>query len=624
MPRDALPAATQKTAWRIARNTAAWTLAVAAASVLLVAMDHRAGSVLLDADGWRDRPFLLGFGPFHPDGYRLASARSEARLSGFWPRTPVDVSVAVASALPKAQDVEVWANGALAYRSDVGGLYRIVRFEAWTDAAGDLSLRFVAPRARATEALRVSWLRVSRAGPGSWPWSRVRLYAATLAIVLVAGAWLGARARSRAVALGLVAAALALGLWYSRLLVQAWLPRLAVCTAAGLLLAVLAAGVLPFPRRLAAWWGVVLAFRFFLLALPDLGSIDLTFHAHNVERYQRGEILGSAVSDASGQPVFIPYPPALYAALAPFVAVGDTDAGETLVRWAMIALEASVPLLVLGIARSAGASGAAAALAAVAAAVMPEGLLMVPKGVAANVTGAWLALLAVWAVMARASPAVVAGAAALAFLGHPGSAAALAGLLAVWALLAARGGREPAGRVAWVAAAVAIGALVAWAVYYRDVADLTRESLGHFGEEGTRVAGRFTSIRWVHLGKMAQDLALKFGLGPFVLAVVGLAAALPARLRPLLHAWLLVTAGLAALALMTPFALRFEYFVAPALAMAAGLGAERSIAAGRSALVYAAFAVGLAIQVVLGLALHSGALDPINVIIPSPRWPLVL
>ena len=75
---------------------------------------------------------------------------------------------------------------------------------------------------------------------------------------------------------------------------------------------------------------------------------------------------------------------------------------------------------------------------------------------------------------------------------------------------------------------------------------------------------------------------------------------------------------------VTPVALRFEYFVAPALALAAGVGAERLVAAGRSALVSAAFAVSLAIQVVLGLWLHSGAFDPINVIIPSPRWPLVL
>jgi hypothetical protein len=123
---------------------------------------------------------------------------------------------------------------------------------------------------------------------------------------------------------------------------------------------------------------------------------------------------------------------------------------------------------------------------------------------------------------------------------------------------------------------------------------------------------------------MAQDVALKFGLGPFVLAAVGLRAGLPERLRPLVHAWLLVTAGLAAFAVLTPFALRFEYFAAPAIALAAGVGGERLQTTGRGAWVSLALGVALAIQVALGLWLHSGAFDPINVIIPSPRWPLVL
>jgi hypothetical protein len=39
--------------------------------------------------------------------------------------------------------------------------------------------------------------------------------------------------------------------------------------------------------------------------------------------------------------------------------------------------------------------------------------------------------------------------------------------------------------------------------------------------------------------------------------------------------------------------------------------------------VSAAWAVAFALQVAVGLWLHSGRLDPINLIIPSPRWPLV-
>jgi hypothetical protein len=608
----------------LARRTAVWGLLALAGVAVTLAVDRAAPGAVVDADGWLDRPFFRDFSAFHAEGFRIASPTSALHLAGLWPDGLVDVSLAVASALPKGQEVQVFANGTLAHRSDVGGRYGILRFTARTDDAGVLALRLEAPRARAPEALRVTWVRVRASGPSRWPWRRAPLYAAVLALTVAGAAWAGATGRSGAIALALATVALGLGLVLSRLLLLHWLPRGCACAAAGLLLAALASRAFSFPRAAAAWWGAVLAFRCFLLPLPDVASIDLTFHAHNIERFQRGEVLGSAVSDAAGQPVFIPYPPALYAVLAPFVPVGDTAAGEAAVRWAMIVLEGTVPLLVFGLMRSAGADTAEAALAAIAASVMPEGLLVLPKGVAANVTGAWLALVATWAVVARASPVIVAGAAALAFLGHPGSAASFAGLVAVWALLAAYAGAEPRRRALTVVAATAAGALLAWLVYYREVAELTRDSLGHFGGEASHIPGRFGGVRWVHLGKMAQDVALKFGLGPFALATLGLAAGPPSRLRPLVHAWLVVTAGLAAFALLTPVALRFEYFVAPALAMAAGVGAARQVEAGRGAWVTVAFAVALGIQVALGLAIHSGWFDLINVIIPSPRWPLVL
>lgn len=605
------------------RHAAGWTLLVAATALALLGVDQRAPNALLDADGWIDRPFFLGFGPFK-DGYRVASPQSELRLAGLWPGTPVDVSAAVASALPRAQDVHLLANGVLVHRSDVGGRYGTLQFTAWTDARGELALRFLAPRARAEGALRVSWVRARRGGPGPLPWSRLPVYAGVVALALVAAAWLGASARGRLLALALPALLVAAGLAWARVPFLAWLPRATVCAGGGLLLAVLVSAALPFARSSAAWWGAAAAFRVFLLPLPDLGSIDLTFHAHNIERFQRGEVLGSAVSDAAGQAVFIPYPPALYAVLAPFVPVGDTAAGETAVRWTMILLELASPLVVFAILRAAGAGDAAAAAGAAALAVMPEGMLVVPKGVAANVAGSFLALLAVWALAARASPLVVGALAAAAFLGHPGSAASAAGLVAAWSLFALRSGAEPAGRVRFVLGAVAAAALLAWAVYYREVAQSTRESLGHFAGEAAAIRGRFGGVRWVHLGKMVQDVALKFGLGPFLLAVAGLRAGLPERLRPLVHGWLLVTGGLAVVAVLTPVALRFEYFVAPALAMAAGVGAERLRAGGRSRWVAASLAVSLVLQVALALALHADAFDPINVIIPSPRWPLVL
>lgn len=603
---------------------AAALAAVAIGTAALLALDQGGASVLIDTDGWLDRPFFRDFGPFQPEGYRIASPRSELRLPGLWPDRAVDVAAAVASALPRAQVVEVASGGAVVHRSDVGGQYGILRFTARTDAAGTLDLRFLAPNARAPEALRVSWLRVQRAGSGPWPWRRTAWYGAALLLVAIGAAWVGATTRASVIAIGIATLGLAVDLSLVRVPLAYWLPRFVACGAAGLLLAAIASAALRWSRAAAVWWGAVLAFRFFLLPLPDLASIDLTFHAHNVERFQRGEVLGSAVADAAGDPVFIPYPPVLYAALAPFVPLADTARAETVVRWAMLALEGTAPLLVLLIMRSAGASERAAALAAVAAAVMPEGLLVLPKGVAANVAGSWLGLLAVWAVVARASPLIVAGAMTVAFLGHPGSAASLAGLVVVWAGLSLRTGAETRPRAVAVVGAAAAGALLAWLLYYREVAALTRESLGYWRGEAGRTPGTFFRVRWVHLGKMAQDVAFKFGLGPFVLAASGLLAGLPPRLGALLQAWGVVTAALAAFAVLTPFALRFEYFAAPAVAMAAGIGADRAYERGRARLVQAAWAIAFVLQVALGLWLHSGRLDPINLIIPSPRWPLVL
>jgi hypothetical protein len=605
------------------RRAAALLAAVVAGTLALLAADHATRSLVMDADGWLDRPFFRDFGPFQPEGYRIASPHSELLLVGLWPDTAVDVGAAVASALPKAQEVEVLANGSVAHRSDVGGQYGVLRFSARTDAAGGLALRFLAPRARAPEALRVSWVRVQRGGPARWPWRRLPLFGAALGLAVLGALWATGRPRAALVAVGITTLALAAAVWTGRVLALHWLPRALACSAAGLALAVACAAALRWARTAAAWWGAVLAFRFFLLPLPDLASIDLTFHAHNIERFQRGEVLGSAVSDATGQPVFIPYPPALYAALSPLVPLADTARGERVVRWAMIVLEGVAPLLVLLLMRAAGATERAAAMAAVAASVMPEGLLMVPKGIAANVAGSWLGLVAVWAVVARASPAIVAAAMALAYLGHPGSAASLAGLVVAWAVLSVRYGATTPRRAVAVVAAAAGGAIVAWLLYYREVASLTRESLGYWRGEAGRAPGSFFRVRWVHLGKMAQDAALKFGLGPFVLAVPGFLGDLPPRLRALLHAWVLVAGGLAALAVLTPIALRFEYFVAPAIAMAAGVAADRLYERGRRLLVSAAWSAAFALQVAVSLWLHSGRLDPINLIIPSPRWPLV-
>jgi hypothetical protein len=79
---------------------------------------------------------------------------------------------------------------------------------------------------------------------------------------------------------------------------------------------------------------------------------------------------------------------------------------------------------------------------------------------------------------------------------------------------------------------------------------------------------------------------------------------------------------LAGLAIVTPVAVRFEYFLCPLVAMGAGVGLvdvneRRGAAMGQCLL-----AVSGLIQLALGVLLFTGSFDVINVIIPSPRWGL--
>jgi len=92
------------------------------------------------------------------------------------------------------------------------------------------------------------------------------------------------------------------------------------------------------------------------------------------------------------------------------------------------------------------------------------------------------------------------------------------------------------------------------------------------------------------------------------------------RGQPLVRSWLAGGAFFAVLAVMTPVAFRFEYFLAPALAVAAGLGAEAWEREGRGRWVTALWALSFALQAVVGLMLVLGRFEIISVIIPSPRW----
>ena len=183
-------------------------------------------------------------------------------------------------------------------------------------------------------------------------------------------------------------------------------------------------------------------------------------------------------------------------------------------------------------------------------------------------------------------------------------------------------GRPPTSRAS--RAALALAAIAAWLTYYREVWSLVDGVVSLLTGEAREGPGTFFRVRWVLLGKLLQDLVLKFGGLPLVLAAHGFASgAVPAPLKRLLACWLATGLALAAAAVFTPVPLRFEYFLVPCIAAAAGLGAERLRLAGAALGVTLAWAVTLALQAELGFLLLTRRFDPINVILESTKWPLV-
>jgi hypothetical protein len=612
-------------------------LAGGAAVSLLAAVDRFRPLGAIGAEPALAEPFFEGFGPFtphrHPErhrpgerpvpGFRLAEADSELRVPGLLGGARVEAVATLASALPKAQQVTVWAGGEALHQEWVGGSYGLVRFSAVVPASGELRLRFASPGGSAA-AFRLGGVEVVQSSGGRVPVRRVLCYAALLLLAAGVGCWAGAGSKRIAAGMGLLAAALALGLLAARLLTLGHLTHTLTASAAACLFALACERLLRLPWWAAGGLAVGFGLKVLLATHPAFPSIDITFHAHNVQRLRGGELIRSAVTDSQGQPLAIPYGPALSAILAPLVPSDDTAVIEAWLRWTMVVLEGTAPLLVLGLARRSGASPRAAALAALAMAAMPEGLLVVGKGVAANVLGAWLSSAVVLAVLAGWAGPTLAATAALAFLAHPGSAAALGTLLTLWlgwAVICRERRAVDAGKtLLWIAAGLGL----AWAVSYREATMLTVSSLGTLASQADAAPAHFFALRVVHLGKLAQDLLLKFGGGPFVLAFLSVRRRLgPPALRRLLQPWLAAVGVFALLALLTPFALRFEYFALPAMALAAGLAADDLVERGRARLVGIALAVSLLVQLALGLLLLCRHFDLINVIIPSPRWPLL-
>ncbi|HEY7511169.1 MAG TPA: hypothetical protein VIG50_13000, partial [Vicinamibacteria bacterium] len=295
---------------------------------------------------------------------------------------------------------------------------------------------------------------------------------------------------------------------------------------------------------------------------------------------------------------------------------GAPAADLRLVRMATAVLVGASPLLVFALMRAGGASRFAAGHGMAAAAVMPEAVLVLAKGIACNVFGMFVTMLAVLACVRRVAIPALAGLLAVACLSHAGAAVALALLLVLWWTAQRVSGELDQRRFVGQLAALAAAAAFAWLVYYREVSAV----LAPTGVPTNPAVGQ---IRWFRVGKIAQDLLLKFGLLPLVVAAIGLRGAVPPALRALVWSWLAVGLGLALVAVLSPFPLRFEYFLVPAVAVAAGLGAAEWAArrGGRDRALTVVWTATFALQALLGALLLHDRFEIIAVIMESPRWP---
>jgi hypothetical protein len=282
----------------------------------------------------------------------------------------------------------------------------------------------------------------------------------------------------------------------------------------------------------------------------------------------------------------------------------------------MALVQATSPLLVFALMRSAGATVHASAAATVTAAVMPEAMLVIAKGIACNVFGAFMGLAALIASLRRVSLPLLAGVLTVACLSHAGAATSLVLLLVTWWTAQRWRGDLDGRRFAQQLVALGAAALLAWLVYYREVPTVVAAT-------GVPTNPHWGQIRWFRVGKIAQDVLLKFGLLPLLLAgaIIRVGAAEP--LRTLLRCWFAVGLVLLLVAVLGPFPLRFEYFVMPAVAIAAGLAADRLLGGhpARARLYAAGVAAVFALQVALGVLLLRDRFEIIAVIMESPRWP---
>lgn len=343
-------------------------------------------------------------------------------------------------------------------------------------------------------------------------------------------------------------------------------------------------------------------------ALSGYGGGDISFHVHKLNDFARGEVQTRSVAPGLESPLPVPYPPGAYALLSPFAGVADDRRGPLVIGVGLWAGEVLSLLLIMAIARKAGLGGRAALAASALYAALPEGVLVMFKGILANIFGQVGALFTILCLIPPVSAVGLSFALAATFLAHLGVTLNLLIFLGVWACLA------PATERRTIAASFVPAALVTWALYYRDASGVAIEAVQRVSGNLFRPATVTAQAPVIRLAKIIQNLLLK--LGGLPLLALDSRPRLPEASRRLFRTAFYSYLIAAALAVGSPVTVRFELFSAPLFCLFAAASLEDS-AARRIAVLIAL------LSAVLFALLFWGRFDIINVILESPRWPLL-
>jgi hypothetical protein len=586
---------------------------------VLALADLWAPSARLAADGFWDAP-MFRRSPWIPGIGRRMTTSSELVIGGLWSRAPTTLSLELKTRTgPRALRFAANDGMVRGVRPLLTPEPQTVTFEVNSSAGGDVVLRTLEAEGPVTVFVSRIGVAQTRDGPARLrqkrglliPARRLLLYAVIGALV----GWSTARWRrpqGLVSALGFIGLA-AVGLVAARFqtLWVLW------CFAGGLVLAEVWRLVVDhgwadrvMPSRAATVVAAIFVFRVALVLHPGFHGLDTRFHIAQAQLFASGAVVDSMAPGVASAW----YPPSVYAVLSRLLSVGRSiEQLDAIANLLAVCMETGICLLVYLLVRAGRGSRTAAGAAAAVAAVIPEGTLVIAKAILSNIFGSLVGVATLVAVLGGASGMVTWALVLLVMLSHVGAGMATLGLLVLLWTRDAIWGKGPVALLLRRVALVAVLALVAWALYYREV-PLILATGPENGDQSTFF------VRWYVIKKLARDLVLKFGLTPLILAVYGLGALRrQGRLWDVIVCWVAVGAALLTAAVLTPWPLRGEYFLAPAVAVAAGFGAERLIAAGRRRTLIAALLVPALIQIGLGAALVSGRFAIKSVVIESPR-----